>query len=96
MNVTWTDDQVWALGVKTDVETAGSIFNLSRTQAYLAVKEDRFPVPVVRVGRHLIVPVAPIRQLLGMERPGPQPRDPADNTTTTLTKGRHVNRTSAA
>jgi len=96
MKVTWTEEALWGLGVKTDVETAGSIFGLSRTQAYLAVKEDRFPVPVVRVGRRLVVPTAPIRQLLGMERPGPQPRDPADNTTTALTKGRHVNRTSAA
>ena len=49
--------------------TAGSIFGLSRTQSYEAVKHNRFPVPVIPVGRRLVVPVAPIRQLLGIGPP---------------------------
>jgi hypothetical protein len=74
---TWTAAEVLALGVRCDVETAGSIFGLSRTQAYEAVKAGRFPVSVIRVGRHLIVPIAPIRRLLDMEAAGPAPPDPA-------------------
>lgn len=64
---TWTDDAVRALGVRTDVTTAGSIFGLSRTQAYEAVSAGRFPVPVIRVGRRVVVPVAPIRRLLELD-----------------------------
>ena len=64
--VTWTEEAIRGLGVRTDVETAGSIFGLSRTQSYEAVKGGRFPVPVIPVGRRLVVPTAPIRQILGI------------------------------
>lgn len=64
---TWTREQVLELGVRTDVETAGSIFGLSRTQAYEAVNAERFPVPTFRIGRRMVVPVAPILALLGIE-----------------------------
>lgn len=67
MKITWTEEAIRGLGVRTDVETAGSIFGLSRTQAYDAVNNDRFPVPVFRIGRRIVVPVAPIRRLLGMD-----------------------------
>jgi hypothetical protein len=63
----WTREEVIALGVRTDVETAGSIFGLSRTQAYEAVNHARFPVPTFRIGRRVVVPVAPIVQLLGLD-----------------------------
>lgn len=64
----WTRAEVEALGVRTTVEVAGSILGgLSRTQAYLAVRNGRFPVPVIPVGRRLMVPVQPILELLGVE-----------------------------
>jgi hypothetical protein len=66
----WTPEAVRALGVRTDVETAGSIFGLSRTQAYEAVKAERFPVGVVRIGRRMIVPTAAIIRLLGLDEGG--------------------------
>ena len=72
MNVTWTKAAIRALGVRTDVETAGSIFGLSRTQSYQAVSDDRFPVGVIRVGRRIIVPTAPIRRLLGIDPEPPE------------------------
>jgi hypothetical protein len=53
MNKTWTAADILALGVRTDVETAGSIFGLSRTQAYEAVNGDRLPVPTFRIGRRV-------------------------------------------
>jgi len=63
----WSPERVKALGVRTDVETAGSIFGLSRTQAYEAVNAGRFPVPTFRIGRRVVVPVAPILALLRLD-----------------------------
>ena len=82
---TWTEDAIRALGARTDVETAGSIFGLSRTQTYEAIKAGRFPVEVVRVGRRIIVPVAPIRRLLVLDtdEAGPVGPGPASSTMTT-------------
>jgi hypothetical protein len=70
MKITWTEEAIRGLGVRTDVETAGGIFGLSRTQAYEAVSNERFPVPVIRIGRRIVVPVAPIRRLLGIDADG--------------------------
>ena len=66
--ITWTEEEVRELGVRTDVPTAGEIVaGWSRDDSYRAVKRGDFPVPVVRCGRRLIVPVAPILRLLGMD-----------------------------
>jgi hypothetical protein len=94
--VTWTEEAVRSLGVRTTVEVAGSILGLSRTQSYEAVKAGRFPVPVVAVGRRLVVPTAPLRRLLEMDAPGSAATDPGGNTTTAPSRGTHDNRTSAA
>jgi hypothetical protein len=64
---TWSAEAVRALGVRTTVENAGSILGLSRTQAYEAVKRGDFPVTVVKVGRRIVVPTAPILALLGLD-----------------------------
>jgi hypothetical protein len=75
----WTRADVEALGVRTDVPTAGAILaGLCRDESYRAVKRGKFPVPVLRVGRRLIVPVQPILQLLGLDTPagGPSPEAP--------------------
>jgi hypothetical protein len=72
--LTWTPDAVRefaAENLTTDVGTGGSLFGLSRTQAYEAVKAGEFPVKVIRIGRRLVVPVAPILALLGIEPAGP-------------------------
>ena len=73
----WTPAEVVALGVRTDVPTAGEILaGLCRDEAYRSVKRGDFPVPVVKVGRRLVVPVAPILELLGI-KPDDQPSGPA-------------------
>lgn len=82
----WTREGVLALGVRTDVETAGSIFGLSRTQAYEAVNAERFPVPTFRIGRRVVVPVAPIVQLLGLDAAG-APSPGADEQTARADEG---------
>jgi len=74
----WTPAEVIALGVRTDVPTAGEILaGLCRDEAYRSVKRGDFPVPVVKVGRHLVVPVAPILELLGIKSDDQPPSGPA-------------------
>src|SRR5215469_8741469 len=79
----WTPAEVVALGVVTDVPTAGDILaGLCRDEAYRSVKRGDFPVPVVKVGRHLVVPVAPILELLRIKSndeplSGPAARNPS-------------------
>jgi hypothetical protein len=71
MTVTWTRADVEALGVRTDVPTAYAILTgLDKDAAYRAVKRGDFPVPVIKVGRRMIVPVAPIIRLLGLDEGG--------------------------
>lgn len=65
----------WPLTV--DVPTAGRCFRLGREASYLAVRRDEFPVPVIRVGKRLVVVTAHLREALGVgppdgeNRPGP-------------------------
>ena len=74
----WTPAEVIALGVRTDVPTAGEILaGLCRDEAYRSVKRGDFPVPVLKVGRHLVVPVAPILELLGIKPDDQPPSGPA-------------------
>lgn len=76
--IRWTPEAVRALGVRTDVPTAGAILGgLSRTQAYEAVKAGKFPVPVIAVGHRLVVPVQPILDLLRLDAPTPGAADDA-------------------
>jgi hypothetical protein len=63
----WTRRQIEALGTITDIGTAGSIFRMSETSARQLHKAGQFPVPVIKVGRKLIVPTAPILALLGID-----------------------------
>lgn len=63
----WTRRAVEALGVRTDVPTAYEIITgLGRDEAYRSVKRGDFPVPVIHVGRRMVVPVQPILELLGL------------------------------
>jgi hypothetical protein len=68
MRPTWTPEAVRGLGVRTTIPIAGEIIaGLSETQAYELAKRGGFPVPVVKVGRRMVVPTAPILRLLGLE-----------------------------
>ena len=60
-------DAVRGLGTTTDVETAGAILGIGRTEAYSLVKADQFPVRVLRIGRRYLVPIPAILKLLGIE-----------------------------
>ena len=65
----WTLAEVRALGTVTDIERAGEILGIGRTNAYELARSGAFPVKVVRVGRRYLVPVAGLLRFL----------DPADS-----------------
>ncbi len=68
--VVWTVEKVKALGLTTDVATAASILGFGRTLAFDLLRTNEFPVPVLRVGRKLRVPVPGLLALLGATQPG--------------------------
>ena len=63
----WTRGQVLDLGVRTDLVTAGSVLGLSRPTTYELAKKGEFPVPVLRMGRKYVVPVAGLLAALGID-----------------------------
>jgi hypothetical protein len=61
----WTPDDVRALGMTTDLETAAEIIGIGRTLAYELAKNQAFPVRLLRLGRRVVVPVPDLRRYLG-------------------------------
>ena len=45
---------------------AATMLRIGRTSAYAAVKSGEFPVPVLKIGGRIVVPAAPLRELLGL------------------------------
>lgn len=66
----WTADDVHALGMTTDLETAAEIIGIGRTLAYELAKNGTFPVRLIRLGRRVVVPTADLTRLLGWGIPG--------------------------
>jgi predicted DNA-binding transcriptional regulator AlpA len=52
-----------------DLRTAAQILGIGRTAAYALVRAGHWPTPVVRAGRLIRVPTAPLLQLLGICAP---------------------------
>lgn len=71
----WTEDEVRALGVATDVVTAGQILGLSRNTAYRLARAGVFPVPVIQAGHQYRIPVAGLLAALHLD---PTPAAPDD------------------
>ena len=65
----WTPDQVRALGMTTDLETAAAIIGIGRTLAYELARTGDFPVRRLQLGRRVLVPVADLLAYLGAEPP---------------------------
>lgn len=61
----WTPEEVHALGMTTDLETAAEILGISRTLAYELAKKNTFPVPLRRLGRRVLVSVPELLGYLG-------------------------------
>ena len=69
----WTVDNVRHLGLTTGVETAAEVLGIGRTLAYELVKTDTFPVRLIRLRRRVLVPVADLLKLLGVDDLKPAP-----------------------
>jgi hypothetical protein len=65
----WTVEQIRALGAATNLATAAGVLGIGRTLAYELVAAGQFPVPVIRAGTRVIVPVAPLLRLLHADDP---------------------------
>ncbi|MFK3984503.1 helix-turn-helix domain-containing protein [Micromonospora sp. NPDC050397] len=63
----WTEQAVRALGMTTDVETAGEILGIGRTKAYELAKSGEFPVRILRIGRRYLVSVPALLKLLDVD-----------------------------
>jgi len=59
-------DEVHALPPVLDVPTAGRLLGLGRSAAYDLVLAGSWPTPVLRLGRRLRIPTAPLLALLGL------------------------------
>ena len=75
--------ELLALPAVVDVPTAASALGISRTAAYELIRNKEWPTPIVRMGRLIKIPTAPILELLGIE-PGsapsmPRPRRPGED-----------------
>lgn len=60
----WTAQQVAALGLTCDITTAAAVLGIGRTLAFQLLREGRFPVRVLRLGRAARVPVGDLLTLL--------------------------------
>jgi hypothetical protein len=65
--VVWTADRIRALGVVTSLTTAATVLGIGRTLAYQLVAAGQFPVPVIRAGTRVLVPVRPLLKLLHLD-----------------------------
>jgi len=63
-----TQEQVRALPAVVDVPTAASILGLGRTAAYELIRTDRWPTPVLHLGKLIRIPTAPLLELVGVTR----------------------------
>ncbi|MFI7216480.1 helix-turn-helix transcriptional regulator [Micromonospora maritima] len=60
----WTIERIRALGVTTTLATTASVLGISRSQAYRLAATNQFPIPLIRAGSRIIVPVAALLRLL--------------------------------
>lgn len=51
-----------------NIEEAARRLGIARGSAYAAAKENRFPVPVIRIGRRVLVSRAAIEELVAGNR----------------------------
>src|SRR2546423_2713114 len=68
----WSVQQIRALGVTTDIVTAGAVLGIGRTTAYRLARSGQFPVPVLKAGNRYLVPVAHLLAAVGIEATVPE------------------------
>lgn len=68
---TWSREEIHALGVRTDLETAASVWGIGRTRAYELARAGEFPSPLVRIGTRYVALVTPMLHALAAEPASP-------------------------
>jgi hypothetical protein len=63
-----TDQQVRSLPAVVDVPTAAALLGVGRTAAYELIRTDRWPTPVLHLGKLIRIPTAPLLELVGVSR----------------------------
>lgn len=51
-----------------DLMTAAALLGIGRTAAYQLVRAGKWPTPVVRLGKLIKIPTAPLLELLGLSQ----------------------------
>ncbi len=64
-----TLEDLASLPPTVDLVTAARILGVGRTAAYALVRAGRWPTPVLRAGRLIRVPTAPLLHLLWVQAP---------------------------
>lgn len=64
-----TREELLALPAVVDVSTAAAVLGVCRGSAYEMVRSGEWPTPVLRCGRVIRVPTAPMLLLLGVAAP---------------------------
>lgn len=64
-----TREELLELPAVVDMPTAAEVLGVGRSCAYELVRTGDWPTPVLRLGRLIRVPTAPLLELLGIESP---------------------------
>lgn len=64
-----TRQELASLPPVIDISTACRVLGLGRSAAYELVRTGQWPTPVLRLGRLIKVPSAPLLELLGVPTP---------------------------
>jgi len=63
-----SDEQVRTLPTVVDVPTAAALLGVGRTAAYELIRSGDWPTPVLRLGKLIRIPTAPLLDLVGVTR----------------------------
>ena len=63
-----TNDRVRELPAVVDVTTAAALLGIGRTAAYELIRTERWPTPVLRLGKLIRIPTKPLLELVGLTR----------------------------
>lgn len=65
----WTREEILALGTRTDLVSACSlVYGCGRNKAWELYHAGQLDFPALKVGRRVVVPVAPLLDLLHIAR----------------------------
>lgn len=63
-----TQEQIRTLPPVVDVPTAAAVLGVGRSAAYELIRCGQWPTPVLRLGKLIRVPTAPLLELVGLSR----------------------------